>query len=152
MKSTITFGKHKGFTPEQLKRMDSDYLRWGANNLNSPKWRKEFQEALDTLTIEDEATEMSNRDMIPFWEAITYLRGMAADDAMQCAQMEDFEAKKSVVIAEWASRSGQTVSKLRSIVDSNKFLFGWDFVTPSQFSTREQYDLFCEYMQKISEI
>lgn len=50
MKSTITFGKYKDSTPEQLKRIDIDYLTWGAANLRSPKWRNEFQEALDSVT------------------------------------------------------------------------------------------------------
>ena len=57
MKSTITFGKYKGYTPEQLKRIDSGYLTWGASNLKSEKWASEFRQALSTLTIEDEATE-----------------------------------------------------------------------------------------------
>ena len=152
MKSTITFGKYKDRTPEQLKRIDSDYLRWGAQNLNAPKWRREIQEAHNTLTIDDEAHEMSTRDMIPFWEARNYLLEMQEMQDEEDAEMAAFEKKKKAIIAEWSAESGQTIAKLSSIINSNKFMFGWDWVTPDQFSSHQQYELFCKYMQKISEI
>ena len=68
------------------------------------------------------------------------------------AEMAAFEKKKKAIIAEWSAESGQTIAKLSSIINSNKFMFGWDWVTPDQFSSHQQYELFCKYMQKISEI
>ncbi|MFM6725697.1 MAG: hypothetical protein ACKPJF_14830 [Dolichospermum sp.] len=41
--SVLTFGKHKG---SDLKDIPSEYLEWGAGKLDSPKWRKEFEQEL----------------------------------------------------------------------------------------------------------
>jgi len=50
LKMEITFGKFRGWQTMDLAKagqVGRDYLSWGAENLRSPKWRKEFQDALD---------------------------------------------------------------------------------------------------------
>ena len=42
--TVLTFGKHKG---SDLSEVPKDYLEWGVGKLDSPKWRKEFQNELD---------------------------------------------------------------------------------------------------------
>lgn len=42
--TVLTFGKHKG---SDLSEVPKDYLEWGVSKLDSPKWRKEFQNELD---------------------------------------------------------------------------------------------------------
>ena len=51
----LTFGKYKGWDTGRLARFSDgrDYLAWGAAKLDSPKWRKEFQEALDRTPPEE---------------------------------------------------------------------------------------------------
>jgi hypothetical protein len=46
----ITFGKWQGWDTDRLAKTGSfgrAYLDWGATNLQSPKWRREFKRALD---------------------------------------------------------------------------------------------------------
>lgn len=150
MKSTITFGKYKGYTPEQLKRIDSNYLAWGANNLKSEKWVSEFQQALSTLTIEDEAEEMSRRDNISHDEAMNHLRSMIAHEAEEDEMLAQYESAKLAIAQEWAQVSGQPLAKIQAII--RKFEFGWDHVSERDFSSVRQYDLFVNYMTKINRI
>lgn len=53
--TTITFGKFQGWEPDKLAKTTEgrSYLEWGADNLRSPKWRKEFQTALDTVSLDE---------------------------------------------------------------------------------------------------
>lgn len=51
----LTFGKFNGWDTEKLAQTSEgrDYLEWGAENLRSPKWRKEFQRVLDNFSASD---------------------------------------------------------------------------------------------------
>jgi hypothetical protein len=151
MKSTITFGKYKGYTPEQLKRIDTDYLAWGANNLKSSKWVDEFKQALSTVTIEDEAASMIRQDPdITFGEALNYLREMKELDAEQDEMIAKYESTKASIAQEWSAESGQPLAKIQAII--RRFEFGWDVVTVNNFSNTRQFDLFVKYMTKINQI
>lgn len=52
----LTFGKWEGWDTNRLAKSGSfgrSYLEWGAENLQSPKWRKEVQRALDANQVMD---------------------------------------------------------------------------------------------------
>jgi hypothetical protein len=42
--TVLTFGKYKG---SDLSEVPTNYLEWGVSKLDSPKWRKEFQNELN---------------------------------------------------------------------------------------------------------
>lgn len=50
----ITFGKFNGWDTEALAKTTEgrNYLSWGASKLDSPKWRDEFQRALNTVSLD----------------------------------------------------------------------------------------------------
>lgn len=55
-KVKITFGKWQGWDTDELAKSGSfgrPYLEWGAEELKSPKWRKEFQRALSDNQVMD---------------------------------------------------------------------------------------------------
>ena len=66
----VTFGKFKGWQPEALaKTLDGrNYLDWAADNLDSPKWRKEFKRVLSLdfaydFALSIKATMTANPDL-----------------------------------------------------------------------------------------
>ena len=78
--TTLTFGKYSGQSIESLKRIDPDYLRWGAQNLRSDKWRAEFTEVAATITMEDEAWAIVHESPdIDYYEALRHLRDEAVE-------------------------------------------------------------------------
>lgn len=54
----ITFGKWQGWDTDELAKSGSfgrPYLEWGAEELKSPKWGKEFQRALSDNQVMDKS-------------------------------------------------------------------------------------------------
>lgn len=51
---TLTFGKYKG---TDIENIPDDYLEWGIERLDSPKWRKEFE-----LELKRRKNETQKRD------------------------------------------------------------------------------------------
>lgn len=56
----LTFGKWQGWEIENLVKFSDgrSYLAWGAEKLQNPKLRKEFQAALDNFKAEDMSIEL----------------------------------------------------------------------------------------------
>lgn len=68
--SVLTFGKHKG---SDISSVPSEYLEWGANKLESPKWRKEFEAELIRRNKEQKEKELyikANIDSQEVWDLL----------------------------------------------------------------------------------
>lgn len=66
----LTFGKYKG---SELAQVPTDYLEWGANKLDSPKWRKEFESELSRRNKEQKEKDIyikANIDSQEVWEML----------------------------------------------------------------------------------
>lgn len=93
----LTFGKFSGLDTMELAAggdTGRDYLRWGAENLKSPKWRQLFQEALDADVAFDmeTAARLMVRDQgdISFDEALLHLQ-----------EMEEFRLEEERMLEAW---------------------------------------------------
>jgi len=142
--STITFGKHNGATPNQLKSIDADYLRWGAKNLKSAQWAAAFSKALETLTIVEEAQSMAIEG-IGFDEAIGHLRGMQAQQEADDAAYDAMRDAQEAVIRQWAPKfQGQTEAQIRGI--ASRMEWDWNDTPRRNFSSDESFQNFRQMM------
>jgi hypothetical protein len=76
------------------------YLAWGAANLESPKWRKEFQSALDTVSaseidINREASDIAATGDIDAEDAYKLAQDVVADAVADEARSKAIEAAKA---------------------------------------------------------
>jgi hypothetical protein len=77
----ITFGKFRGTQTTEVAKTTAgrSYLAWGAANLESPKWRREFQAALDTVSVSEIDLNREARDILATGD-------IDAEDAYKLAQ------------------------------------------------------------------
>jgi hypothetical protein len=142
MNSQLTFGKYKGSTPAQLKRVDPDYLKWGAANLSSPKWRAEFQQALATITDEDNAWAMvrSSGGEIDFEEAFIAVRDERLEAEENDRKLAACEKAMHEIAAKWAPIFGKTPAQIAGVI--HRCEMDWQDAPASQFSSNEAYQNF----------
>lgn len=142
MNTPLTFGKYKGMTPEALKRVDPDYLSWGAANLQSPTWRAAFQQALDTITDEDKAWAMvrSGGGEIDFEEALIVVRDERLEAEENDRKLAACEAALREIAAKYAPIFGKTVDQVAGVIHRHEM--GWEDEPAKFFSSTEAYNNF----------
>ncbi len=113
--ATITFGKYSGKSTEELKRIDQEYLFWGAQNLKSEYWRNQFAAALKGCTHEDRIYEMMHWDNISYEEANAQLRRIEAIDAEDADREAEQRRTEDAVFAKWAPIIGKSVADTRQL-------------------------------------
>lgn len=138
--TTITFGKHSGKTTNQLKSIDPEYLRWGAQNLRSDYWREEFAKAVATITEMDEARALTRDGDIDLDDALNYVRETNEIEAENERQYEACKAAEDAVLAKWAEFMEHSVEKMRGI--RRRFEADWEEVTYCGFSSYGAYENF----------
>ncbi len=146
MNTQITFGKYQGYTPAQLRRIDSNYLAWGAQNLRSEFWRKQFSQALQGITRDEQIAEMCHWDNISPEEADAQLRHIAAIEATDDAAWDAEQAKINAVAEKWAAIIGKSIRETRSVMD--RYCGDWAELPASKFSSPEAHRNFCAMMKE----
>jgi hypothetical protein len=146
----ITFGKYNGKTTEELRRIDPQYLRWGARELRSATWRAAFAAAAAKVTLEDEAVVIAREDGIDFYEALQLVRDQAAEEAEQQREAQERKAKEAAILSRYASQLNRPVEQLRRL--SVQFVADWDEQPASRFSSAEAHAAFCAMMQELEAI
>jgi hypothetical protein len=98
----ITFGKFKGHETTEVAKTTTgrSYLAWGAANLENPKWRKEFQSALDTVSasaidINREASDIAATGDIDAEDAYKLAQDVVADAVVDEARSAAIDAAKA---------------------------------------------------------
>lgn len=151
--SKITFGKFKGWSTDDLARAGSTgrgYLSWGKENLRSPKWRKEFQRALESPTDQDlhlTALALSQgEDDLSYDEAMIFARD-EAEEAKEHARFEGALAKAQAdVIAVWIGKLGRSERELRALAHKFEFV-DLDEVPTERFSSPAVKVRFGEFLK-----
>lgn len=121
----ITFGKFNGWKTEDLARAGKtgrEYLYWGANNLKSEVWRREFDRAQRMDVAQDDALAakallVSDPDL-GMYEAQRIVSDEKAEEAERDRFIAAFDAACDAVIARWLpSFPGKTATQLQGIAD-----------------------------------
>lgn len=138
MNSVLTFGKYKGQTPSSIKDSDVDYLVWGSCNLKSDKWRKEFQEALDSsTTYADRMDEQAKQD--------------TSDDEW----FSSLDSKFDTIVQKYAELVGMEFGKLKPLATKYTTV-NWMGESPTftanQFASKKKFDLFSDMVEEIFSI
>lgn len=146
----VTFGKFNGWDTNDIAKAGEpgrNYLRWGAENLKSKKWRDEFDRALqeNTYTGTDvalHAKAMMVQDGFLDWnDALALAQEMAYTDAELQKEADEHEAKREEFLAKWAEKFGVTrdvfVPAAKRILNAHSF----GELSRSQFSSDEKYNL-----------
>ena len=144
----ITFGKHKGLQAEALKRVDVDYLRWGAKNLKSSVWRREFQRVLNNVTDYDEACSMAEQDGITVNEALAHIENQRAIEEQDFAYFQIVEAKQRKIVVAFATKHGVDVEKIHTL--ARKYGVSGDYrdLPASMFSSNDARASFVSMMDE----
>ncbi|PHJ64956.1 hypothetical protein VF04_03995 [Nostoc linckia z7] len=171
--TTITFGKHKG---SDISKIPTEYLEWGADKLDSPKWRQAFESELERRNSEKNKRDSyikANIDSPEVWELLVKEaeqeleteenfaiendvqydgRVISQSEIEKLAKEKLAEYQKQVAVEnlqkEFEGREGLTPLLLKKIEDIH---YEWG-LERSQFSTDAKYEVACEYMRKLEEI
>lgn len=114
----ITFGKFQGWDTEKLAQTSEGrgYLEWGAEDLRSPKWRKEFQRVLDDFSAADidimaEAKAILVNSPEIGWDEAETVAEMIKEEAEQSEAVADaFEKAEDQLRAEMSRTYSDTKS------------------------------------------
>lgn len=142
--ATITFGKYSGKSTEELKQIDQNYLAWGAQNLKSDYWRKEFAVALRSVTRQDTILEMCHWDNISPEEADAQLRHIEAGEAEDARLEAEQRAKEDAVFAKWAPIIGKSVADTHQLC--RYWGQDWKEAPATRFSSPAAFVNFCAMM------
>lgn len=151
----ITFGKFQGWDTLDLAKAGEDgrnYLRWGAESLKSPFWRKEFEQALKVdiqsdIELMAQVTIIRNPD-IGYDEALYFAQAEIEQNAETDAMLADVEAKQEAVIQKWLPRMvGKTTENLRGIGKRFEFAGELDQIPLSRFSSVQAKQEFLDFMK-----
>ena len=144
----ITFGKWQGWDTNDLAKAGEaqrDYLRWGAANLQAPKWRKEFADALKrnqsfdqkmvACALHQEYDDLDDEDIDRLSVAECQERD---EDNRRDAQMQACIAKHAAII-------GTSAQKLERLY--------WNFFDDykeSQFSSHQKFEQFDAFVKDMA--
>jgi len=165
----ITFGKHKGSSVEDVP---INYLVWGSEKLESPKWRKIFGDELSRRAKqekEDKLQMMANLDIPEVLEKLIrkYIIALEVERAESGCEWEyddlDFYgmAKEKALIEIMDLRIEKLEQDYQVLmeVDSDKMRklheLHWrcpDKLRNGQFSTPERKRLAMEYLAKMDDL
>lgn len=119
----ITFGKFSGWNTEDLAKADKtgrEYLYWGANNLKSEMWRREFDRAQRLQVAQDDALAakallVSDPDL-GMYEAQHIVSEEKSERERVDRFVAAFDAARDAVIACWLPNfPNKTAAQLRGI-------------------------------------
>ncbi len=150
MNAQITFGKYKGYTPTQLRSIDSNYLAWGAQNLRSEFWRKEFAQALRGITRAEQIAEMCHWDNISPEEAAAQLRHIDAIEERDRQVEEAAQAKEDAFFAKWAAVIGKSIADTRQLC--RYWGSDWQEAPAHRFSSPEALENFKAMMAEYDQL
>lgn len=154
----ITFGKYNGRDTLELAssgQTGRSYLEWGAQNLQSPKWRRAFQEALAAsveYSVQSEAnliTADERFDSQERAEMVEYLKVMERERVESDAKWETWRQELYQIVNEHSIKMGITFGKANAMV--KRYFESGDYqeVTAKNFSSPEKHTAFIEFMQAL---
>lgn len=166
--TTLTFGKYKG---SKLSSVPSDYLDWGVNNLDSPKWKSAFKDELSrrkNKEAEEKEYLKNNLDnpeilQILFNKAIVDINNEASNsgceweynsiaDTAQSVAKEDLKKLQTEVAIEKLEKEFAVLGISTDILKKIEQTHYGIGLEPSQFSSEEKYNLAVEYINKLEKI
>lgn len=152
MDQKITFGKFQGWTPLELARAGAagrGYLSWGADHLQSPKWRRAFEEALSAQVGPDVALMaralMRDADDLSHEEAMYLAQDEIAQDAEIVAFLGAIDTRQTAVVEHWAGVMSVPSQKLRALARKYEWA-EWDQLPASYFSSPQMHQDFLKFM------
>lgn len=149
----ITFGKYQGWDTEDLAKAGEagrSYLNWGADNLRSPKWRKEFSRAL-AISAREQDEWLTASAIVQDCPDIGYEDAhMAAREEIAFRQEWEreeiaLENAQRPVLEQWAPILGVTIPKARSI--AMKHEVDYQKLPASRFSSVQKHKAFLAFME-----
>lgn len=155
----ITFGKFSGWNTEDLAKAGKtgrDYLYWGANNLKSEMWRREFDRAQRLQVAQDDtlaakALLVSDPDL-GMYEAQRIVSDEKAEEAERDRFVAAFDAARAAVIACWLpSFPGKTAAQLRGIAGKWEHT-EWQEVPLGNFSSPAARAAFMGFMDEYTAV
>jgi len=152
----ITFGKFKGWETEDLARAGNTgrkYLRWGADNLKSPKWAREFERVLTSSPLDAkydidlmaQAIVIDAPD-ISIEESYIIAREEFGHSSYVEEQYKQYIAQQDAAVSKWAQIMGIEESKLRAL--GKRFENSWWELSPSNFSSKQMFENFQKFMEE----
>ena len=158
--TVLTFGKHKG---SDLSEVPTNYLEWGVSKLDSPKWRKEFQNELDRR--KNETQHLLNTDPDKLLEKLEKeaLRGINQE-----MEGNEHEYDRVDIYTEAENRANSKLKALQAdkalkelkieyadllgldlkMMDKMEQTYHCDQLSRSNFQTESKYKLAMEYFKK----
>jgi len=167
----LTFGKHKG---NELSQVPTDYLEWGANKLESLKWKKEFSNELARRKSEEKKLELkilTNPDSEEIFNKLVqeaeieiereisnsgceheYDRFNISQEAENRAKSKiaTIKAKKELKIAE--EEILKTLGCDKKMLDRIEYAWSMDELSQKNFAKEEKYLAAVEYCKKKSDL
>ena len=158
--TVLTFGKHKG---SDLSEVPKDYLEWGVSKLDSPKWRKEFQNELDRRKNETQHLLNTNPDRL-----LEKLEKEALRGINQEMEGHEHEYDRVDIYTEAENRANSKLKALQAdkalkelkieyagllgidlkMMDKMEQTYLCDQLSRSNFQTESKYNLAMEYFKK----
>jgi hypothetical protein len=121
----ITFGKYNGTDTGALAKFSEgrEYLVWGSEKLKSEKWRREFEQALSSVSLSSVSLEEQAKLTVQFDkdgdadydDILRFLRDEKADNEEFAEKEKATEEKRLEIFKEWEKESGKPISQLRSL-------------------------------------
>ncbi|MBD2364500.1 DUF3820 family protein [Anabaena minutissima FACHB-250] len=169
----ITFGKHKG---TEVSDLPTDYLEWGSEKLDSPKWRKEFEAELKRRNDESKKRKSfikQNVDSEEVWQMLVKEAEKELWDEEEDALENDVQYDGRVITqSEIETLAKEKLQKYQAEVELEKldteFMEKWgvnkshidkiqnifwsDELRPSMFSSHALYEASCELVKKRDEL
>lgn len=158
----ITFGKYKG---TDISAIPTDYLEWGVDKLESPKWRQEFETELKRRNDEikkqedfikqnigsDKAWQIlikeAEAELAPSDDENDYRIIRQSDiEALAKEKLQKYQAEVELekLDSDFMKKWGVNKSQIDKIQDE----FWSDGLKPSMFSSQEKYEAACELATK----